>query len=151
MNTVIKKYGAGIFGLLIIVLTAVAGVKDFNLVTILQLVALFVSSVVSVGIVGVLPGKWPGALKTIAELVGTAIALVLPFALAGAITWNEILLVVIGVIKAAATEFGVAIRTDGVIDATGSSATVADPAVVTTLPAQGSPMTPSTLTTGQSS
>jgi hypothetical protein len=162
MNTVFKKWGAGIFGLLIVTLTAVAGVKTFDLVTILQLGALFASTIVSVGVVGLLPGKWPGAVKTCVDLLGAAIALVLPYAIAHGITWNEVILVLIGVIKAAATELGVNIRTDNIIDATGSGAPT-DPAVITSVPAHaglvadsvaikavgGSPMTPSTIVSSQ--
>lgn len=158
MNTVVKKYGAGIFGLLIVTLTAVSGLQDFSLVSILQLVALFLSTVVSVGIVGLLPGKWPGGVKTGVDLLGAAIALVLPYAVQGHITWNEIVLVIIGVIKAAATEFGVAIRTDGLVQATGTG-TSNDPAVVTSVAPthlvedaqalKASPMTPSTIKNSQ--
>jgi hypothetical protein len=128
MNSVIKKYGAGIGGFLIVVLTAVSAVKEFDLATILQLVALTASTVVSVGLVGLLKGKWPGAVKTGVDLLGAAIALVLPFAIAGFITWDQVLLVIIGFIKAAATEFGVQIRTDSVL--TGEPGSVVDlPAV----------------------
>lgn len=129
MNAVTKKYGAGIFGLLIVLLTAVAGIKTFDIVTILQLVALFASTIVSVGVVGLLPGKWPGAIKTSVDLVGAAIALILPYAIMHNITGQEIVLVVIGIIKAATTEFGVKIRTDDL---------VAEAAVA----AKGSPMDP---------
>jgi len=129
MNTVLKKYGAGIFGLLIVVLTAVSAVKTFDLVTFLQLSALFLSTVVSVGLVSLLPGKWPGATKTLVDLAGAAIALVLPYAISHQITWSEVILVLIGVIKAAATEFGVQIRTDGLIVSPSNSATVDDKGV----------------------
>ena len=51
------------------------------------------------------------------ELIGAAIALVIPFAIVGAITGQEIILVIIGILKAAATEFGVNIRTDSLLEA----------------------------------
>jgi hypothetical protein len=66
--------------------------------------------------------------------------LVLPYAIAHGITWNEVILVIIGVVKAAATEFGVIIRTDGFIDATSNKATVNDPAVVTSVPPMAGPV-----------
>lgn len=140
MNTVFKKYGAGIAGFLIVILTAVGNVKEFNLVTVLQLLALFLSTLISVGIIGLLPGKWPGVGKTLVDLGGAAIALILPYAISHGITWNEIILVVIGVIKAAATEFGVQIRTDSIT--VGSAEQVLD---VKALPESvGTPMTPGT-------
>lgn len=128
MNSVIKKYGAGIFGFLIIILTAVSAVKEFDLPTILQLVALAASTIVSVGLVSLLKGKWPGAVKTGVDLLGALIALVLPFAIVGFITWDQVILVIIGFIKAAATEFGVQIRTDSVL--TGDPGSVLDPSAV---------------------
>lgn len=128
MNSVIKKYGAGIFGFLIIILTAVSAVKEFDLPTILQLIALAASTIVSVGLVSLLKGKWPGAVKTGVDLLGALIALVLPFAISGFITWDQVILVIIGFIKAAATEFGVQIRTDSVL--TGDPGSVLDPAAV---------------------
>jgi hypothetical protein len=60
------------------------------------------------------------------------VALILPYAITGSITQSEIILVVVGIIKAAATEFGVVIRTDNMVTATGAG-TSASPAVITSL------------------
>lgn len=128
MNTVLKKYGAGLFSLVILILTAVAPITVWNLVSVLQLASLVLSSILSVGVLGLLPGKWPGGLKTGIDILGAAVALVLPFAIQGHISQSEIILVVIGVIKAAATEFGVVIRTDSV--AVGTADTVVDSAAL---------------------
>lgn len=132
MNTVIKKYGAGVASFIILVLTAISPITVWNLVSILQLVSLIASSILSVRVLDLLPGKWPGAFKTGVDLLGAAVALILPYAISGHITQSEIILVIVGVIKAAATEFGVIIRTDNVVQATGVG-TSASPAVITSL------------------
>lgn len=149
MNTVLKKYGAGIFAFIILVLTAMQGVEVWNLVTGLQFAALVLSSILSVGVFNLLPKGWAGGLKTGVDLLGTIIALVLPYAVSGHIDRSEIILVVIGFLKAAATEFGVIIRVDNVIPAVGAG-TKEDPAVVTSLVADvkavnAGPETPGTV------
>jgi hypothetical protein len=111
MDAVIKKYGVGIASFLVAILTAIQVMNHFGLVDLLQLAVLVITSFTAY-ILPLLNKAWQGGLKTGADILGAAILLVIPFAVAGHITGPQIVLVIIGIIKAAATEFGVQIRTD---------------------------------------
>lgn len=111
MNTVIQKYGVGIFSFVIAVLTAVQLMSSYTLVDILQLAVIIVTAVTSF-LLPLLDAGWRGALKTGFDVLGVALLLVIPYALTGHITGAQIVLVAVGVIKALATELGVYIRVD---------------------------------------
>jgi len=111
MSTIIQKYGVGIFSFLIAVLTAVQVMAHWGLVDILQLAVIVITGFTAY-LLPLVNKAWQGGLKTGADVLGVLVLLVIPYAVAGHITGPQIVLVVIGVIKALATEFGVQIRTD---------------------------------------
>lgn len=125
MSTIIQKYGVGIFSFLIAVLTAVQVMEHWGLVDILQLAVIVITGFTAY-ILPLVDKAWQGALKTGADVVGVALLLVIPYVVEGHITGPQIVLVVIGVIKALATEFGVQIRTDPIV--TPAPNAVIDPA-----------------------
>lgn len=132
VQTVAQRYAPALISFAVLVLGAVqaaASTGPFNAVIILQLVALALGSVLTY-FLPLVDTKWQGALKTGVELLTAAIALVLPYVIEGHITGPQVLLVIIGVIKAATTQVGVAIRVDPKV-APVSAAGVFD---VTTLP-----------------
>jgi len=114
MNTVFQKYATAILSLSVLLLGAVGTALHgtVSAVDILQLVILFLGGIVTY-IVPLLPGGWSGGLKTGVGIAAAAVALVIPYVTQGSITTAQILLVVVGVIQAAATQLGVAIRIDG--------------------------------------
>lgn len=111
MNTVMQKYGVGVASFLVSILTAVQVMTSYGLADILQLAVLVLTSFTAF-LLPLLGGHWRGVLKTGADIIGAAVMLVIPFAVVGHITGPQIVLVVIGIIKAAATEFGIHIRLD---------------------------------------
>lgn len=116
MNVIIQKYGVGIFSFLISVLTAVQVMNHFGLVDILQLVVIIITSFTAY-MLKLFPTGWRGGLKTGADVLGILVLAAIPLVLTGMFTGPQIVLVIIGVIKALATEFGVQIRTDAAIGA----------------------------------
>jgi hypothetical protein len=111
----IKENLTGLLSFIIVVLTAVQGLKDFGLISDLQLAALIASSIVVI-IVPLLKVTWAGALKTSLDLFGAAIVVAIPFIAlwitATPVTKDAVVLMIIGFVKAIATEFGVQVRTD---------------------------------------
>jgi hypothetical protein len=126
----------GLLSFLIVVLTAVQGMMNFGLVSDLQLVALIVSSVIVI-IVPLVKLSWAGALKTGLDLVFAGVVILIPFValwVGGApITRDAVMLIIVAIVKAIATEFGVQVRTDW--GATTPKALAASPAVVPAVPA----------------
>ncbi|MBF4574664.1 hypothetical protein [Frondihabitans sp. VKM Ac-2883] len=114
IQTIGQRYAPALISFAVLVFGAVqtaAATGPFNLVVILQLVALAVGTG-STYFLPLVDTKWQGAFKTGVELVTTAVALVLPFAIVGHITGPQILLVIVGLIKAIGAQLGVAIRVD---------------------------------------
>lgn len=111
----IKDNITGLLSFLVVVLTAVQGLKDFGLISDLQLAALIISTFVVI-VVPLVKVRWAGALKTGLDLGGAAIVIAIPFIalwIAGTpVTKDAIMLMIIAFVKAGATEFGVQIRTD---------------------------------------
>jgi hypothetical protein len=111
----IKDNLTGLLSFLVVILTAVQGLKDFGLISDLQLVVIILSSIVVV-IVPLVKSAWAGALKTSLDLVGAAIVIAIPFIalwIAGTpVTKDAIVLMCIAFVKVLATEFGVQVRTD---------------------------------------
>lgn len=114
VQTIGQRYAPALISFAVLVFGAIqtaAATGPFNLVVILQLVALAVGTG-STYFLPLVDTKWQGAFKTGVELVTTAVALVLPFAVVGHITGPQILLVIVGLIKAIGAQLGVAIRVD---------------------------------------
>lgn len=136
MNSVaFQRYAPSLLSFAVFILGVLQSVTAINLVVVLQVASLALGSALTL-LVPLVDKKWQGAAKTGLELATTVIALVLPYAIAGVITREQIFIVVIGVIKAAATEFGVQIRTDPKLggDALGTVEVVTPDTDLTSLP-----------------
>lgn len=111
----LKDNLTGVLSFVVVILTAVQGLKDFGLISDLQLVALAVSSAVVI-VVPLVHTAWAGALKTGLDLVGAVVVILIPFVAlwvnGSPITRDAVVLIIIAIVKAAATEFGVQVRTD---------------------------------------
>lgn len=111
----IKANLTGVFSFLVVILTAVQGITSFTVTNDLQLVALIASSAVVI-IVPLVHTKWAGALKTGLDLAFAIIVILIPFVglwVNGTrVTQAAVVLIVIAIVKALATEFGVQVRTD---------------------------------------
>jgi hypothetical protein len=111
----LKDNLTGVLSFTVVILTAVQGLKDFGLISDLQLVALAVSSAVVI-VVPLVHTAWAGALKTGLDLVGAVVVILIPFIAlwvnGSPITRDAVVLIIIAIVKAAATEFGVQVRTD---------------------------------------
>lgn len=127
-NSVAQKYSPAIFTFAVLVLGGLQGLLDAPITTVilLQFTALIVGTALTV-LFPLAKGRWAGAFKVGAEVLLTAIALVIPFALAGHITRAQVVLVVIGVVKALATQVGVTIRTDATVAAAPTPVVIAEP------------------------
>lgn len=125
-SSVLQKYAPALGTFLVLILGAVQQIvgHPFTLVVGLQFASLALGSALAI-LVPLVKGPWAGAAKTGVEVILTGIALVLPYAITGNITSPEVILVVIGLVKAFATQIGVVIRAD---DAVASAPT---PVVVT--------------------
>lgn len=129
----LQKYGVAIVSILLVATQFVKGAigDGFDAAESWQLVALVAGAVVTF-IVPLAKGKWTGLWKTGATLLGALAAAVVPFALSGGITPEQVTTVVLAVLTALGVEVGVEARKSGLIDARGG-----DPAavpVVTSLP-----------------
>jgi len=111
--SVFQKYATAIFSLAVLVIGAlqVAVATGITPTAIAQLVVLTLGGVITY-VVPLVPGKWAGLLKTGIAILAAVIVLVIPYITAGTITLDQILLVVVGAINAAATQLGVNIRKD---------------------------------------
>ena len=111
--SVFQKYATAIFSLAVLVIGAlqVAVATGITPTAIAQLVVLALGGVITY-LVPLVPGKWSGVLKTGIAILAAVIVLVIPYITAGTITLDQILLVVVGAINAAATQLGVNIRKD---------------------------------------
>ncbi|MFJ3383989.1 MULTISPECIES: hypothetical protein [unclassified Curtobacterium] len=129
-NTLVQKYAPT---LLSAALTVFGGLQvlissGHGLVPILQFLTLLATTVTTYA-VPLVDKRWQGAWKTGLEIFGVLIAAVLPFAIDHTLTWTNALMIVVAAVKALATHFGIALRTDTSIDTTTAEA------VVTTVPA----------------
>jgi len=111
--SVFQKYATAIFSLAVLVIGAlqVAVATGITPTAIAQLIVLALGGVITY-VVPLVPGKWAGLLKTGIAILAAVIVLVIPYITAGHITLDQILLVVVGAINAAATQLGVNIRKD---------------------------------------
>jgi len=111
--SVFQKYATAIFSLAVLVIGGlqVAVATGITPTAIAQLVVLALGGVITY-VVPLVPGKWSGVLKTGIAILAAVIVLVIPYITAGHITLDQILLVVVGAINAAATQLGVNIRKD---------------------------------------
>lgn len=126
MSTILQKYGAAIASFLVVLLTAISVLPAVpTIVDILQLVVLGLSSV-AMFFVPLLQGKWAAGAKVGVELVGVLLVALIPFFINGVPTADQIVLIILALIKAGATQLGVTIRTDVPV----SNGLVADPASV---------------------
>ncbi|MEO6116025.1 MAG: hypothetical protein ABIP33_06535 [Pseudolysinimonas sp.] len=111
----IKDNLTGLLSFLVVVLTAVQGLKDFGLISDLQLAALIISSAIVI-VVPLVKVAWAGALKTSLDLVGAAIVILIPFialwVMGTPVTKDAVVLIILAFVKAGATEFGIQVRTD---------------------------------------
>lgn len=114
MENSLKKYAPSFFTFAVLVFgalqTALATGPITNVV-LLQLAALTIGSALTY-FLPLAGARWQGVFKFLGEILLTIIALVIPYFISGHITRAEVLLVIIGVIKAAATQLGIVIRTD---------------------------------------
>jgi hypothetical protein len=146
---VINRYLSAILSTAIVILTAFVAIPQdaFTLgdPQVAAFVALAASTVISY-LVPLVPGKWPGALKTGVGILAALFAAVWPLLSGSSVDWT---LVVLAGLNALAQEFGVKVRVDdptlnrtpveaGTIKAAGSGS-VSDPAVITTAAAPVAP------------
>jgi hypothetical protein len=114
MNTpLFQKYAPAIFTFLTLVFGGLqaASSSGFGVVVSLQFAVLIVTSATTYVLPILTRFRWSGALKTGLEILGVVATVLIPFAVNGSITRDQVLLIAVAVIKALATEFGVQIRT----------------------------------------
>ena len=108
------RYLAALLPVAIIIIGGLQPVLDNpnDWTTIVQFGLLVVGTAVAYGL-RLVPGRWQGALKTGAQVVTVVLTAVAPFLLPGGfdpqVSWT---LIIVGVLNALATEFGVQIRKD---------------------------------------
>lgn len=111
MTPFASRYAAAIFSVLLAVLGALAALTDFSWASVDQIIALAAASILTY-VMPLLKGPWAAGLKVGLEVLGTLLALILPFVVAGHITPQQAIVVLIGLLKALATQLGVDIRLD---------------------------------------
>lgn len=126
-----QKYAAALISIALVAFaflkTALADELDYAEVA--QLVALVAGAVITF-FVPLLSGPWAGGLKTGAAIVAAAATAIVPFALQGGITAEQLTIVVLAVLNALGVEVGVSAR-KSVIDA--GTAAPGRPATITSL------------------
>lgn len=110
-QTAFQRYAPSLFSFAVLVIGSLQTVTTINLVVGLQLVALAAGSAATL-IVPLVGTTYRGKVKIALEILTAIIALVLPYAIAGGITREQGILVIVGALKILATHFGLAIRTD---------------------------------------
>lgn len=134
---VLNKWFVALLQLVMVAVTALqaARVDGVTIVEVWQLVAIIAGAGFAVYF-PLLKGKWHAALKVIAALLAAAFAAIIPIA-TEAFTVDSAIIVLMAIVNAAAIQFGVDARIDGVkaalIDPAKSNSAVAvtDPAVYT--------------------
>jgi hypothetical protein len=112
-----QKYAAAVISIL---LTAFAFLKtafadELDAAELWQLIALVAGAVITF-LVPLVPGKWAGALKTGAAALAAVATAVVPFALQGTLTYEQLSIVALALLNALGVEVGVQAR-KSVIDA----------------------------------
>jgi hypothetical protein len=151
---IINRYLSAILSAAIVILTAFVAIPPYAFTLgnpqVAAFVALAASTVISY-LVPLVPGKWPGVLKTGVGILAAVFAAVWPLLAGGSIDWT---LVVLAVLNAVAQEIGVNVRVDDPL-LTSTPAESGKPAPVVPSPAAPvAPVTPdallqSTLATAQ--
>ncbi len=129
-NTIFGKYAAALLPFFVLVVGASQTVlhAGFNLQVDIPFALIVLGAIVSF-IVKLLPRGWQGGLKTGIALTTTVLSAVLPFVLPGTFRLSESLpVVIVAILNALATELGVYIRVNPLIDA-GTAGTT--PSVIT--------------------
>lgn len=112
MSTILQKYGASLASFLVVLLTALSVLPTkVSTVDILQLLVLLASAV-GIFFVPLLRGRWAAGGKMSVELLGVLVITLIPFYVAGTPSREQIIIIVIALIKAGATQLGVTIRTE---------------------------------------
>lgn len=104
--TLLQKYAPTLLSAAILILGGLQVLvsSGHTLVDILQFVTIVITSLTTFGFTG----WW----KTGLEAAGVIVVAILPFAIDQTVTWANILLIVIAIVKALATHFGVVLRSD---------------------------------------
>lgn len=104
--TLLQKYAPTLLSAAILILGGLQVLvsSGHTLVDILQFVTLVLTSLTTFGFTG----WW----KTALEAAGVIVVAILPFAIDQTVTWANVLLIVIAIVKALATHFGVVLRAD---------------------------------------
>lgn len=114
MSTIFQKFAAALLPFFILVIGASQtvlkpGPVDWNAVIVF---AILVLGAVVTFIVKLLPGTWQGGLKTGIAIITTILSALLPFVLPGGFDLSvNVPIIIVAVLNALATEFGVQIRT----------------------------------------
>ena len=105
-STLLQKYAPTLLSAAVLILGGLQVLvsSGHTLVDILQFVTLVLTSLTTFGFTG----WW----KTALEGAGVVVVAVLPFAIDGTVTWANVLLIVIAIVKALATHFGIILRAD---------------------------------------
>lgn len=114
MNTTVQKYAPALLSFVVLVvggLQAAVAAGPLTWVVLVQL-AILTATTASTYLAPLAGERWRGAIKTGLEILGVVLVLVLPYVALGRITPAEVLLVIVAIIKAAAAQLGVIIRTD---------------------------------------
>lgn len=120
----IQKYAAAlvpIFTAAVVFLQSAFRDEVLDTAEVWQLVAL-VSAAFVTFFLPLVPGRWAGALKTGAAIVGALATAIVPFALQGGLTYEQWMVVALAVLNVLGVEVGVQARTS-VIDARHSTGT----------------------------
>jgi hypothetical protein len=113
MNSVIQKYGSGIFSFMFAVLTGLSALQfgQGNLTVSLQVIPIVVTGLVT-WIIPLTKGKWAGGWKTGLDILSVIAVVLLPIVMGNPWPWSKAIWILVGIsiLKASATEFGVYIR-----------------------------------------
>lgn len=128
-SSLVQKYAPTLASALVLILPAVDILaRNPTPIAVLQFLALLVTTVTTFRLVG----PW----KQIVEWVGVVVAVILPLAINGDVTWANWAFVAVAVVKAAAVHLGVKIRQDPEIDARETAGAVP---VITSVPESAMP------------
>lgn len=110
-----QKYAAALISIALVAFaflqTAFAGDDSLDPAEVWQLVALVAGAIATFAL-PLVPIRWAGALKTGAAVVAALATAILPFAMQGSLTLEQITIVVLAVLNALGVEVGVQARTD---------------------------------------
>jgi hypothetical protein len=114
MNTTINRYAPALLSFAVLVIGGVQVALEAGPISWVILAQLLVMTVTTATtyLAPLVGEQWRGKVKTGLEILGVVITLALPYIAAGKITPAEVLLVLVAVLKAGATQLGIIIRTD---------------------------------------